>query len=161
MLIHAILALILLLFLGYHLIAFVKSWQKTLNKIAAQKGMQAFQFNTYVISVLVIFFLQLKRNFPKLENVQASELQAIDHVSNGNIEELKQMVTEFFDFYNSDKLFYQKINVHTGQWEKGNNKRFVEFKYSFTQIYGTKIQSFFLFEMQVKRRQNVHVCTRP
>lgn len=126
---------------GYHLIAFVKSWQEVLNKVAAQKEMQAFQFNTYLISVLVIFFLQLKRNFPKLANVQTSTLLSIDHVSDENIEELKSMVTEFFDFYNSDKMIYQKINVHTGQWERGKKKRLVEFKHSSTQKYAGHFQS--------------------
>lgn len=129
--------------IGYHLIAFVKSWQEVVNKVAAEKEMQAFQFNTYIISVLVIFFLQHKRNFPKLGNVPASQLLSIDHVSHDNIEELKPMVTEFFHFYDTDKLICQKINVHTGQWGRGAKKRFVESKHKFMQIFETHFHWYF------------------
>lgn len=130
----------------------MKSWQDVMNKVAAQKEMQAFQFNTYVISVLVIFFLQQKQKFPKCANVQATQYLAIDRVPHENIEQLKWLVTDFFGFYDSDKLIYQKINVHTGQWEKGAKKRFVEITHPlryiynlFLYVYGTLLHSYFPF----------------
>lgn len=100
------------------MIAYVRSWQEALNGVAALKEMCAFQFNTYIISVLVIFYLQLKHNLPKLANVQATPATSIDHVPPVDKHQLKHSIRHFFEFYGQ---FYdlknQLISVHIGQWE--------------------------------------------
>lgn len=81
--------------------------------------MQAFQFNSYIISVLVIFYLQLNQNFPKLANVpQASQAISIDKVPPVDGHLLKQSIRQFFKFYgNNYEIKDHVISVHVGQWE--------------------------------------------
>lgn len=100
------------------MIAYLKSWQEALNRAAILKEMQAFQFNSYIISVLVIFYLQLNQNFPKLTNVPVSQASSIDKVPPVDINLLKQSIHQFFEFYgNSYDIKDHVISVHVGQWE--------------------------------------------
>lgn len=106
--------------------------------------MHAFQFNTYIISVLVIFYLQLNQNFPKLAKVPASQATSIDTVPPVDGHVLKQSIRQFFEFYgNFYDINEQLISVHVGQWEKRKwdksqeheltpeQKRFVQFGHTF------------------------------
>lgn len=96
----------------------MKSWQEALNRVAILKEMHAFQFNTYIISVLVIFYLQLKQNFPKLANVQVFQETTIDHIPSVAKDLLKRSIREFFEFYgNFYKMKDHLISVRIGQWE--------------------------------------------
>lgn len=101
------------------MVAYLKSWQEALNRAAILKEMQAFQFNSYILSVLVIFYLQLNQNVPKLADVlKATGKNSIDDVPPVDAHRLKQSIRQFFEFYGN---FYESekhvISVHVGQWE--------------------------------------------
>lgn len=103
---------------GYHLIAYVQYWQNALNGTLVQKGLRAFQFNTYIISVFVIFFLQLDQEFPKVANVPPSHSRCIDHVPDVDKEKLQQAVAQFFNFYGDKfQMNRQIISVNIGRWQ--------------------------------------------
>lgn len=105
--------------IGYHLITYVKSWQDALNTAATLKEIHAFQLDTYIISVLVIFYLQINQNFPKLANVPASQVNSINHIPPVDGEHLKRSIQQFFEFYGSAyEPAEQLISVYVGQWEK-------------------------------------------
>lgn len=106
------------IFTGYHLIAYVRAWQNSLNTSAAQHGLCAFQFNTYIISILVIFFLQLNQQYPKLEELPASKIKCIDFVPNIDKEILKQVTRLFFEFYAKYyEMNVKVISVDVGRWQ--------------------------------------------
>lgn len=103
---------------GYHLIAYIKSWQNALNDSAARNGLSAFQFNTYIISVLVIYFLQLNNQFPKITTVPTTETKFIDCVPSLEKEKFKCAVVEFFKFYSSQyQIKNHVISVNIGRWK--------------------------------------------
>lgn len=106
--------------IGYHLIAYVRAWQNTLNDMAVKKGFFfAFRFNTYIISVLVIFYLQLNHNFPPLADVpRSSQLKSIDNMPKTvNKAELKQAVCKFFEFYGRKYEKCKLISLNIGRWQ--------------------------------------------
>lgn len=85
-----------------------------------QNGLRAFEFNTYIISVLVIFFLQLNQNFPKLSDVPASNSKFIHHVPcRVEKEKIKQTIASFFKFYGEKfQMKRQIISVNIGRWQE-------------------------------------------
>lgn len=117
---------------GYHLIVYLKSWQDALNSAAILKEMQAFQFNSYIISVLVIFYLQLNQNFPKLGDVRrVSRTNSIDNAPPVDANLLKQSIRQFFKFYGNFYDFKkQVISVHVGQWENRQFEKDQQRKYT-------------------------------
>lgn len=99
---------------GFHLIAVVRSLQNVMNKTLAQDG-----FNTYIIAVLVIFFLQVNYKFPKIKDVPLSECKSIDIIPIIDEKQLKKSVAEFFNFYGK-KLEVGKhlISTNIGRWQE-------------------------------------------
>lgn len=102
---------------GYHLIALIRSWQNILNELMAPKGLHAFRCNTYIISVLVIFFLQVNYNLPKLSYLPSCEMKFIDHLPKLNKNDLKRAIVQFFEFYGKIYAIQDVISVHSGKWE--------------------------------------------
>lgn len=105
---------------GYHLIAYVRAWTNALNESVVEKGAQfSFRFNTYIISVLVIFYLQMNQNFPKLADVPPSHTKCMDDVpQNVDKKNLKRSISEFFEFYGKKyELKNQLISVNIGRWQ--------------------------------------------
>lgn len=82
-------------FTGYHLISYIRSWQKT---VASQQA-KSFHLNTYEIAMLVIFFLQTKSKLPSLKDLPSSDAECIYLVPDFVYEELADVVEEFFIFY--------------------------------------------------------------
>lgn len=81
-------------------------WQITLNRV----GIAQFEFNTYVISVLVIFFLQVNHKFPTID--QSLSVRSM-------IADFKPVLRQFFSFYgNQYEMWHHVINVHVGKWQK-------------------------------------------
>lgn len=108
-------------FTGFHLIAYVKSWLNILNDIAAKEGTTAFRFNTYIIAVLVVFFLQMNHNFPKLRELPSSQTDGIASVFVPKIdkERLKHIVEGFFEFYGKKYQFTNMlISPNIGRWQE-------------------------------------------
>lgn len=127
-------------FLGYHLTAYVRYWLKAINEMLVQKGLCPLGFNTYIIAVLVIFFLQLDQKFPKLSDVPSTHSKAIHHVRcHVEKEKLQQTIGEFFKFYGEKfQMKRQIISVNIGRWQERflqsqqtnftpEQKRFVKF----------------------------------
>lgn len=111
---------ICLKFTGYHLIAYIRAWQNALNEAAIEKGAHfTFRFNTYIISILVIFYLQMNQNFPKSVDVPATRVKCIDRVPQKvDKEYLKRSISEFFAFYGKKyELKNQLISVNIGRWQ--------------------------------------------
>lgn len=102
------------------MIAYIRYWQKAINGMLVQKGLRALGFNTYIISVLVIFFLQLNQNFPKLSDVPPSHSKSIHHVTcHVEKEKLKQTIGQFFKFYGEKfQMKRQIISVNIGRWQE-------------------------------------------
>lgn len=107
------------------MIGFIKAWQNVLNEAASKSGMVAFNMNSYIIAVLVIFYLQLNHELPtaiELTSVIAKGKKFSPKISFG------QFVKEFFDFYG--KTFESKthlISVNVGRWQQkkqGEQKHF-------------------------------------
>lgn len=104
--------------IGFHLIAYIRCWQDALNEAAAQKEMSAFQFNTYIISVFVIFFLQYKKEFPEVKKLPKNQTKCINKVCVVNGSDVKQSICEFFEFYgNKYEPKNQMISIHIGKWQ--------------------------------------------
>lgn len=99
--------------------AYIKSWQNALNEAALQKGLKAFQFNSYIISVFVIFFLQIKKNFPKLKDLPASRSKCIERVEAVKNESMKQAIAQFLEFYGMRyEINNHLISVNIGRWQE-------------------------------------------
>lgn len=107
-----------LLLTGHHLVAFIRAWQDSLIQAAEQNAQSAFQFNTYIISVLVIFFYQNDQKFPKVANVPSLHAKSIDNVPPVNVNKLKRAVRQFFQFYG--KIYgmnHKIISINIGRLE--------------------------------------------
>lgn len=89
-----------------------------MNEVAAQNGMCAFQFNTYIIAVLVIFYLQYNKKFPKLKELPASQTKFIHTLSDVSEVNVKQAIWEFFEFYGKKyEPSNQMISIQIGRWQ--------------------------------------------
>lgn len=100
------------------MIAYIRAWQITLNETATQNDLCGFRFNTYIISALVIFYLQLNQKFPKLEDIPPSRAKSVDHVPQVDKDNFKRLVVGFFEFYG--KIYEMKnqlISVNIGRWQ--------------------------------------------
>lgn len=109
---------LILLLTGHHLIAFIRAWQDTLIQVATQNGTPAFRFNTYIISVLVIFFYQIDQKFPKVSTVPPNQAKSIDNVPPVNVTKFKNAVRQFFQFYG--KIYgmnHKIISINIGRLE--------------------------------------------
>lgn len=93
--------------------------------LAAQRNGQTFQFNTYVIAVLVIFFLQMNYGLPAIGViVMASEDKTTDAASyaKSNAEktkDLNKMLADFFHFYGGRyEINNHLISTSIGRWQE-------------------------------------------
>lgn len=93
------------MFTGNFLITFIRTWQITLNRLEIAH----FEFNTYIISVLVIFFLQMDYNFPTIEET----------VVRAKVSNFKTALKGFFNFYgNHYQIRDHVISTQIGQWQQ-------------------------------------------
>lgn len=92
-------------FTGNYLITFIRTWQIILNR----SEVAHFEMNTYIISALVIFFLQMEHNFPTI-----GETAIRSTVSN-----FKNALKGFFNFYgNHYEIQNHVISTQIGQWQQ-------------------------------------------
>lgn len=120
--------------LGRHLIGYIKSWQYVVSTLAAQRDTTTFQFNTYVISVLVIFFLQMNYGLPAVSGILVtSEEKRTDKTSTKSTAEqtkdLNKMLADFFHFYGGRyEINNHLISTWIGRWQEqrltGQQKHF-------------------------------------
>lgn len=100
---------------GKPLVAYVRAWQTVLNNVAAMYGLVAFHFNTYIISILVLFYMQVKHELPKVNDIPS---MAFENVKILPKIDFSHIVQEFFYFYG--KTFDSKthlISVNIGKWQ--------------------------------------------
>lgn len=93
---------------GRFLISYISVWQDFLKSVCSS----IFEFNTYIISVLVIFFLQMNYNLPTINKLS-------DYTSCINIPSYKEVPRQFFNFYGN--IYSSKshvISLHIGQWKQ-------------------------------------------
>lgn len=101
------------------MIAYIKAWQIVLMEEAIKHGIEAFHFNTYIISILVIFYLQMNYKLPIINHINSLTFNQISYAMN---QDLSKYVRGFFQFYG--KTFEQKthiISVHIGKWQQINS----------------------------------------
>lgn len=100
---------------GKPLIAYVRAWQTVLNDVAAKQGLVAFHFNTYIISILVLFYMQVKHELPKVNDIPSMAFKNVKILPKIDF---SHIVQEFFYFYG--KTFDSKthlISVNIGKWQ--------------------------------------------
>lgn len=86
--------------------AYVRAWQNTLNVILSEHGKTAFEFNTYILSVLVIFYLQKKSLLPSLADIRSFKPDSQSSLPIGS-KKFKKQLLDFYLFYGRE---YQKKN---------------------------------------------------
>lgn len=94
---------------GYSLISYICAWQTVLKN----SGVAKFEFNTYIISVLAIFFLQINYGLPTVDNLRKSTPEKSSNVTN-----IKPVAREFFSFYAKNyNMASNVISVQIGRWQ--------------------------------------------
>lgn len=103
--------------IGKDLIAYVKALLNVVNDIATHNGLTTLlKFNGYIISVLVIFYLQLKHDFPIVKNLQ---FKLSDKASFLPKESLTDIVMGFFKFYGKTyEISTHLISLNVGKWQE-------------------------------------------
>lgn len=104
----------------------MKALINVLNDIATKKQLPILNFNGYIISVLVIFYLQVKHDFPTINGLQ-SKLS-----SNATLlaeQRLDEIIVDFFNFYGKTYESTHLISLNVGRWQE---KRLQETQKNFT-----------------------------
>lgn len=105
--------------LGKELIAYVKALQNELNDIAINNGLPFVKLNSYMTSILVIFYLQLNHNYPKL-----NELSTTNKVNFSFNIGLGELVRGFFKFYGCTyEVVSHLISLNVGRWQEKQLKK--------------------------------------
>lgn len=90
--------------------SYIQIWQKIVQKTHEA----LFDFNTYIISLLVMFFFQVNYNLPNISNFHNSS-----HKKRFKDVNIKTIAREFFSFYgNSYNMRTQVISVQIGRWQQ-------------------------------------------
>ena len=101
------------------MIGYVKAWQSVINEAASKIGLVAFNMNSYIIAVLVIFYLQLNHALPTVIDLPSATAKGTEFSPKNK---LGQFVKEFFDFYG--KIFEPNshlISLYVGRWQQKTN----------------------------------------
>ena len=104
----------------------MKALMNVLNDIATKKGLPTLHFNGYIISVLVIFYLQLKHNFPTINGLQSKLSNDTTLLTEQKLDEI---IVDFFKFYGKTYEPTHLISVNVGRWQE---KRLQETQKNFT-----------------------------
>lgn len=95
------------------MIAYIRAWQNVLNEVAKQNDLIAFEFNTYIISVLVIFYLQMNHGWPTISGLVTTR------GASGSEEDLGKYLNGFFQFYGKKyEIPIHLISVNIGRWQE-------------------------------------------
>lgn len=88
------------------MVGYLRAWQNVLNVILSQHGKTAFEFNTYIVSVLVIFYLQNKSMLPSIADISSFKPDSRSTLAK-NSNKFKELLLDFYLFYGKQ---YQKKN---------------------------------------------------
>lgn len=98
------------------MIAYIKAWQNELNKEASKHGLVVFNMNLYIITVLVIFYLQMNHNLPKVKDLSSVISNQLKFAIKSD---LGQLIKGFFEFYGkSFNCNTHLISIHDGRWQQ-------------------------------------------
>lgn len=124
----------LFVLLGRQLIGYIRAWQNVINNLAKQNGSSAFTFNTYIISVLVIFFLQMNYDLPTINDITIlmgnGQSESIPNPKSfEDKKHFNRILSDFFHFYGSRyEINNHLISVCVGRWQEqrltGQQKHF-------------------------------------
>lgn len=106
---------IILLIPGLHLVSYVHSWQIVLKSL----GLPQFEFNTYIITVLVIFFHQMHYDLPTVDEISnpapKKRSKTVDSAA---------IARQFFTFYSKNyEIGNHIISPQIGQWQEKRLQR--------------------------------------
>lgn len=102
----------------------ILAWRNALNITLAPTGTVAFQFNTYIISVLVIFFMQVNYEVPIVQEINSirSNAEAMKKVESSLKKDLNifdKMLADFFWFYGQRyQIWNHVISLSIGRWQE-------------------------------------------
>lgn len=96
--------------------AYIKAWQEVIIG-ATNSESDILHFNSYIIMVLVIFYLQVNHQFPPFEFLPKSQCKSIKTVARCNKDQLTRMIFEFFDFYAMKYNFDHLLSPMIGQFQ--------------------------------------------
>lgn len=120
-------------------------WQFVLN----QKGIACLEFNTYIISVLVIFFLQVDHGFPTVDQILGQD-SSIDSKASY----FKPILGQFFAFYGHRyQMQNHVISAHIGRWQERQMQ-------SEQKNFSTAQQRFVLFENNLAMKNLIFYYTK-
>lgn len=133
-----------MLWVGKQLIGYLKAWQNVLNEAASKSGMVAFNMNSHIIAVLVIFYLQLKHGLPTVIELPSMIAQGLKFSPKNSLE---QFIKEFFHFYGKTFEKVHLVSINVGRWQQkqqGEQKHFTSAQKRFCFIFFTLIRNFSL-----------------
>lgn len=121
-------------FTGKPLIAWIKAWQNALNEQASRDTLVAFNMNSYVIAVLVIFYLQVNHELPTVTELGSA-------IESGMKISIKQSLEEFskgfFDFYGHKfEITTHMISLHVSKGQQKVQKGCVYEKQTINRLEG-------------------------
>lgn len=100
------------------------SWRNALNIILAQTETNAFQFNTYVITVLVIFFMQANYDIPIVQEIatirsNSDAMKTAEASLTKDSASFDKILAEFFWFYGQRyQIWNHVISLNIGRWQE-------------------------------------------
>lgn len=98
------------------MISYIRAWQNVFNQMSNE---QLLHFNTYIISILVIFYLQMSKSLPALKDLPkaVAEAKANESVKCG-MADFRRTLHGFFSFYGGNyKISQHVVHVQSGQWQ--------------------------------------------
>lgn len=113
-----------------------------MHGVLADNGLTMFGFNTYIIAILVIFFMQVNYDVPTIQELASMRPNA-DAIKKSNaslhkdVDSLDKLLVDFFYFYgNRYQIWNHVISLNIGRWQERrtqdqqkwflpNQKRFV------------------------------------
>lgn len=110
--------------IGQNLIECILAWKNALNTILAQTGASVFQFNAYIVSVLVIFFMQVNYEVPVAQDVHtirsnAATMSKATASLQKDLANLDKMLADFFWFYGQRyQIWNHVISLKIGRWQE-------------------------------------------
>lgn len=100
------------------------AWQNALKTILSQTNANMFHFNSYIISILVIFFMQVNYDVPIAPDVHAmrSNSESLTKVKKSVQKDfaiLDKILADFFWFYGQRyQIWNHVISLNIGRWQE-------------------------------------------
>lgn len=106
------------------MIEYVAAWQNAVRSTLAENGASMFKFNTYMISILVIFFMQVNFSLPTIQEMasmrpNAEAIKKANASLQKDLENVDKLLVDFFWFYgNRYQIWNHVISLNIGRWQE-------------------------------------------